>query len=152
MAATGWREARPEARRIVMPAVMAGLAAKILAPIIAALGSAVLVSVFRIFLHGGLGAVDWMVKMGKALQVVEQLENDPTKTGIQKLEAAASQLLTAAAENGKVFARHEANFAVMVLLEEFRKVAAAAVASAGAVMFETGNVAAEGTRRRRQGD
>lgn len=109
--------------------IVVALAAKIAAPIIAALGSAVLITLLRVFLHGGLGAIDWMVKMGDELQVVQAQETDTSKTGMQKLEAAASQLLAAAAEHGKAFARHEANFAVMVLLQEFRKVAGVAAES-----------------------
>jgi hypothetical protein len=109
--------------------VVAALAAKIAAPVIAALGSAVLVTLFKIFVHGGLGAVDWMVKMGKELQVVQKLEADPALTGQQKLQAASSRLLAAALAHGKVFAASEANFAVEVLVQELKVVAAAAAKS-----------------------
>lgn len=119
-----------------MSAILAGAgaamlipAAKVLGPIIAALGSAALSAIFRIFLHGGFGAIDWMVDMGQEMRLIQVFEGDTMLTGPQKLEAAAATLLTAAAKHGKTFARHEANFAVMVLLEEFRKVVPMATAA-----------------------
>jgi hypothetical protein len=119
-----------------MSAVLAGVGAamlvpvlKVVGPIIASLGSAALTAVFRIFVHGGFGAIDWMIEMGRELQLVQALETNSTMTGPEKLEAAAKQLLAAALLHGKAFARHEANFAVMVLLEEIRKVEPVAAAA-----------------------
>lgn len=119
-----------------MSAILAGAGAamlipvaKVLGPIIAQLGSAALSAVFRIFLHGGFGAIDWMVEMGQEMRLISVFEDNTTLSGPQKLEAVAATLLTAAATHGKTFARHEANFAVMVLLEEFRKVGPVALAA-----------------------
>jgi hypothetical protein len=109
--------------------IVAALAAKVAAPIIAALGSAVLGILFKLFIHGGLGAVDWLVKMGEELQVVQAQEADPSLSGPQKLQAAARVLLDAALAHGKVFATSEANFAVEILLQEFKLVTAAAMKS-----------------------
>jgi hypothetical protein len=106
-------------------------AAKVVAPIIAALGCATLTAVFKIFLRGGLNAVDFMVEAGRELRVIEAMEARPDMTWVQRLEAVADELRAAAVKHGKRVARDQAHFAVMVLLQEYRSVAAVTRAQLG---------------------
>lgn len=110
-------------------AIAAGAAAALLipvekavAPIILALGSASLEAVFWIFLHGGLNTVDWLVKMGRELKIIEELEQDTTLSGSQKLAKATRVLLEAAVAHGKEAAKDEVHFAVELLVAEYRRV------------------------------
>jgi hypothetical protein len=98
-------------------------AAKIVAPIIAALGCATLTAVFKIFLHGGLVTVDWMVQLGRDTKAAQTLA-ESGKTFIEQAEILARALLAAALKSGKRAVIDEAEFAAMVLLQEYRKVAA----------------------------
>lgn len=98
-------------------------AARVVAPIIAALGCATLTAVFKIFLHGGLVTVDWMVDLGKSTQVARALAASG-KNLAEQVEILAGALFAAAAKSGKRATLDEAHFAAAVIVQEYSKVAA----------------------------